>query len=66
MGITNNLRERLASHNDGPGGFTLAYRPWSLLISVNFPDGRSAVQFEKYLKANSGRAFAKGHFAPAN
>ena len=63
VGITNNLRERLAWHNDGPSGFTLSYRPWSLLVSIEFPDERSAVRFEKYLKSGSGRAFAKRHFS---
>ena len=63
VGITNDIRERLAWHNAGPHGHTVRYRPWSLLVSIEFPDERSAVRFEKYLKTGSGRAFATRHFS---
>jgi hypothetical protein len=32
-------------------------------VSIEFPDERSAVRFEKYLKTGSGRAFATRHFS---
>ena len=64
VGITNDLRTRLEWHNTGPRGHTVANRPWSLVVSVEFPSERAAVRFEKYLKTGSGRAFAKRHFAP--
>lgn len=63
VGITNDLRERLAWHNNGPSGYTTANRPWSILVSIEFPDEQTAVRFEKYLKSGSGRAFTKRHFA---
>ena len=63
VGITRDVLNRLEWHNHGPGGHTMRYRPWSLLVSIDFRTERDAVRFEKYLKSNSGRAFAKRHFA---
>ena len=62
VGITNDLRARLEWHNTGPGGHTVEDRPWSLVVSLEFPSEKAAVSFEKYLKTGSGRAFAKRHF----
>jgi putative endonuclease len=63
VGLTNNLRDRLDWHNNGPSGHTIDNRPWSLVVSIEFQSERAAVRFEKYLKSGSGRAFAKRHFA---
>ena len=62
VGITNDLRARLDWHNNGVRGHTVDNRPWSLLVSIEFPSEVAAVRFEKYLKTGSGRAFAKRHF----
>ena len=62
VGITNDVPARLDWHNHGPSGHTLSYRPWSLLVAMEFRDEREAVRFEKYLKSGSGRAFTKRHF----
>jgi len=64
VGRTSNVDERLYWHNAGPSGYTLQHRPWSILVSVEFPNERAAALFEGYLKSGSGRAFAKRHFAP--
>ena len=61
VGITNDLRARLEWHNHGPCGHTLSHRPWSVVVSLEFPTEKEAVRFEKYLKG-SGRAFATKHF----
>jgi putative endonuclease len=63
VGITNDLRARLEWHDTGPRGHTATNRPWSLVVSLEFPSEKAAVRFEKYLKTGSGRAFAKRHFA---
>jgi len=63
VGITSKMVGRLHWHNAGPCGYTTAYRPWQLLVTLEFPDERSARRFERYLKSGSGRAFAKRHFA---
>ena len=61
-GITNNITDRLDWHNHGPCGHTVRYRPWSLVVSMEFPTEEAAVRFEKYLKSGSGRAFTSRHF----
>lgn len=62
VGITNDVGARLDWHNHGPRGHTVDDRPWSLVVSLEFPTEKAAVRFEKYLKTGSGRAFAKRHF----
>ena len=62
IGIANDLRARLEWHKQGPCGHTVSHHPWSVVVSLEFPDEPSAVRFEKYLKSGSGRAFANRHF----
>ena len=59
VGITDDLRARLATHNAGSVPHTSKYKPWQVKTYVAFSDVGQAVQFEKYLKSPSGRAFAK-------
>ena len=63
VGIAADPRSRLAWHNAGPCGYTVAYRPWSISVSIEFPTEKDALRFERYLKSGSGRAFAKRHFS---
>jgi putative endonuclease len=65
VGITNDMHGRLEWHNHGPCGHTTNHRPWTLVVSIEFPTERDAVRFEKYLKSGSGRAFTKRHFGPS-
>ena len=62
VGVTSNVARRLHWHNTGPSGVTRNHRPWSLVVSLEFTDARTAGRFERYLKTGSGRAFAKRHF----
>ena len=62
-GISSNVGVRLEWHNRGPCGYTLHYRPWSLVVALEFPTEHDARRFERYLKSGSGRAFSKRHFA---
>jgi len=59
VGITDDLRARLAKHNAGEVTHTSKYKPWRLKIYIAFSDAKQAFEFEKYLKSASGRAFAK-------
>ena len=59
IGITSDLKARLAKHNAGEVPHTSKYRPWRLKTYVAFSDEARAIAFEKYLKSGSGRAFAK-------
>ena len=61
VGIASNPRDRLGWHNGGPCGYTVASRPWSIVVSIEFQSEREARRFEKYLKSGSGAAFLKRH-----
>lgn len=58
-GFTENFKERLAEHNAGKSLHTKALRPWRIKTCIAFTDRKSALDFERYLKTASGRAFAK-------
>jgi predicted GIY-YIG superfamily endonuclease len=58
-GLTGDLRTRLDAHNSGQVYHTSKFKPWKLNTYIGFSDPDRAVQFEKYLKTLSGRAFAK-------
>ncbi|MCD4737137.1 MAG: GIY-YIG nuclease family protein [Bacteroidales bacterium] len=57
-GYTQNLNDRLNRHNSGYVAYTKPYRPWKLITYIVFEDKYKAIEFEKYLKSGSGRAFA--------
>ncbi|MBB3917041.1 GIY-YIG nuclease family protein [Rhizobium fabae] len=59
VGVTGDLKSRLAKHNAGEVSHTSKYVPWSLKTYLAFSDEAQAFAFEKYLKSASGRAFAK-------
>ena len=58
-GITDEVEARLRKHNSGAVTHTAKYRPWRIKTYVAFTDEARAVDFERYLKSGSGRAFAK-------
>jgi putative endonuclease len=59
IGLTDDLRGRLAAHNAGQSLHTKKFKPWRLVAYIAFSDADRAVAFERYLKTSSGRAFAK-------
>jgi putative endonuclease len=62
IGCTDNLTERLETHNSGGSIHTRSYRPWKLVMYLGFQQRETAYEFEKYLKSGAGRAFAKKRF----
>jgi len=58
-GATVDLRRRLKDHNAGKSTHTAKFAPWELRCYFAFPDKHRALEFERYLKSHSGRAFAK-------
>ena len=58
-GFTEDFEERLAEHNDGKSVHTSALRPWRIKTCMAFTNRQVALDFERYLKTASGRAFAK-------
>jgi predicted GIY-YIG superfamily endonuclease len=59
VGLADDLRKRLAAHNAGQSPHTSKFKPWRLVTYLTFSDEGKAVDFERYLKSSSGRAFAK-------
>jgi len=58
VGVTANLRKRLAEHNAGKSPHTSKYVPWKLVTYIAFSDPNKAESFERYVKSGSGHAFA--------
>ncbi|MCK4563434.1 MAG: GIY-YIG nuclease family protein [Verrucomicrobia bacterium] len=61
IGRTVNIPARLKVHNQGGSKHTAKFRPWSLQTFLAFSVKQKAVEFERYLKSGSGRAFATKH-----
>ncbi len=62
VGHTSNLKKRLSNHNCGTTFHTDKYRPWDLVVFLGFKEEIKAIEFEKYLKSGSGRAFRDKRF----
>ena len=58
LGVTSDLKRRLAEHNAGKSHHTAKYLPWRLVTYIAFSDEAKARAFERYLKSGSGHAFA--------
>ncbi|MHC4599677.1 MAG: GIY-YIG nuclease family protein [Planctomycetota bacterium] len=61
-GITDDVATRISDHNAGKNKHTRKFKPWTLVAAITLADERKALEFEKYLKTGSGRAFAERHF----
>jgi predicted GIY-YIG superfamily endonuclease len=57
-GFTEDLDDRLNAHNSGQVPHTSKHRPWHIKTAVAFTNRQKALDFERYLKSPSGRAFA--------
>jgi putative endonuclease len=57
-GASSDLKQRFKVHKAGKSPHTSKYVPWTLEWYCAFPEKEKALQFEKYLKSHSGRAFA--------
>jgi predicted GIY-YIG superfamily endonuclease len=60
IGLTSDLKIRLAKHNEGGSPHTAKHRPWSLVTYIAFRDRSRTADFERYLKSGSGRAVKIG------
>lgn len=59
VGLTKDLKARLAKHNAGEVSHTSKFCPWRVQTYFAFSEEERAVAFERYLKTASGRAFAR-------
>ena len=62
VGFTEDLIQRMFDHNSGSSHHTKQFKPWKLIVSIQFPEKKKALDFERYLKSGSGRAFAQKRF----
>ena len=61
-GYTADLVDRLDRHQRGSVHSTNNRRPVELIFYASFPDKYKAMDFERYLKSGSGRAFLNKRF----
>jgi putative endonuclease len=62
VGLTHDLKQRPADHNEGKSPHTRKFKPWHLVTYTAFASEQTAHAFEKYLKSGSGKTFLKRHF----
>ena len=65
VGVTEDLKARLAIHNSGGSPHTAAQRPWRVVTYLAFSEKDQALAFERYLKSGSGHAFARKRLWPS-
>ncbi|MDP3173251.1 MAG: GIY-YIG nuclease family protein [Phenylobacterium sp.] len=65
IGVTSDLRARLAEHNSGKSPHTAKSGPWKVVTYVAFSERPQAEAFEKYLISGSGHAFARKRLWPS-
>ena len=58
-GFTEDLKKRINAHNKGSNKSTAPFRPWKLVFYAGFDERETALDFERYLKTGSGKAFAR-------
>ncbi len=60
VGFTNNIDRRMQEHNyTEKKGFTLRYRPWTLIHTEAFATKAEAMAREKFFKSGQGRTALK-------
>jgi predicted GIY-YIG superfamily endonuclease len=64
FGSTSNLKNRFAVHNAGGNTSTRPFVPWKIAWYGGFPSKKIAMEFERYLKTASGKAFARKRLVP--
>ena len=59
IGYTQDLKRRLAEHNNGGSKHTEKYRPWRIETYIAVESNQKAIELERYLKTGSGQAFPR-------
>lgn len=60
-GSTKDIKERLDNHQSGTVQYASKFRPIKLVWCGIFTNKKLALNFEKYLKSSSGKAFRNKH-----
>ena len=66
VGITDNLKRRLAQHNAGNGYYTKRYKPWKIIYTEKLEDREKARIREEYFKSAAGRRFLRKNIFKSN
>jgi putative endonuclease len=65
IGYTSDLSSRLLSHNQlATKGYTIKYRPWTLVHAEVFDNKSDAIRRELQLKSAKGRKFIREQIIP--
>ncbi|NOY78356.1 MAG: GIY-YIG nuclease family protein [Calditrichaeota bacterium] len=60
IGYTSNLEQRLLSHNElATKGWTVRFRPWTLVYKEVYEEKSEAMRRERELKSYQGRRFIR-------
>ena len=62
VGVTSDFDRRLEDHNSGGAPHTARFKPWEIVVVLEFSNHEKADLFEAYLKSGSGHAFARKRF----
>ncbi len=63
-GSTENIEQRLQSHNSGLVNFTSKHMPWGMILFEEFETRSDAMKREKWYKSGVGREWIKERIAP--
>ena len=58
VGFTEDLKQRLATRNQGGSPHNAKFSPWQVVFFCAFLSKAKALTFERYLKSHSGKTFA--------
>jgi putative endonuclease len=58
---TTRPEDRLQEHNAGKNPSTARFTPWLFANVIGFRSKQKSLEFERYLKGGSGRAFIRRH-----
>jgi putative endonuclease len=61
IGFSSRPVDRLAEHNAGKNPSTARFAPWLFMNVIGFRSKHKSLEFERYLKGGSGRAFIRRH-----
>ena len=65
IGMTSDLLQRLASHNEfAKQGWTIRFRPWQLIYTEELETKKLALEREQQLKSAQGRIFIWSQLVP--
>ena len=64
VGMTEDLKSRLAKHNSGQVPHTSKFAPWIVDAAIAVRSKSVAAHLEQYFKSGAGRAFANRHLFP--